>query len=241
MNQPTRISHFKIFSALSLSLGLGLSLNMCKPAESVKTTEAETPPEIKKSDKHLAAEKIIDADTNIEIVEVSEGKMHIQNIHTKLGLSLPFQEIIDGNYSSIQGGVAEAARILPSHPPMSLKMGGHNPNDWGRTPDWIPRYPKLSITSPPQHAPKSDGSIWGEISGTHTDTILHMRDALVSELVAAKIPLDYEKKSATRIDLMFRTVPDEEHPELEQRRVHCSLVRQGDLSYLTLQYLYGME
>lgn len=188
------------------------------------------------------AEKVIKADPNVELVKVLGDKMHIRNVYTQIGMELPFQEIIDGNYKAIQGDEADAGNILQARDSGTMNSAkAHDSNDWGKTPEWVPRYLGLKIHPNQIHGPKQDGSIWGQISTSHKDGIKQITDYLVTEFKSSGLLLRSDLVKETSAILVFRNhMPGQDQDE-EKRQVTCSINQQEGITHLIIQYAYGME
>lgn len=220
---------------------------MCKPAKEESTTK-ETQEQGPQTDPlQTAAIQQIESDPDVELVEITEGKVHLRNVHTKLGVVLPFQDVIDGKYDAVKGDEAKAALIVP--PLKSGKLApehAHDSNDWGKSPAWLPHYPELSIQPGHVHGPKPDGSVWGQISGTHSDSIADIREFLIKELKNNGLELGNELKKenqATLIFVNFSTDPNDPEAKTptEKRKAFFTLARRGATTLVTIQYSYGMK
>lgn len=223
---------------------LGILTSACKKDESASaTTEKETSsPQISLAQQQ--AENVIKNDPNVELVSVQGQKLHIQNKYTKRSMTLPFQMIIDGHYQMIQEDKTMAERILkiregnrknapPTH--LSMQLEG-----WGKTPAWIPRYPNLKLSPTKMHTPREDGSIWGQVSGTHQDSIETIRSNMVSKFEESGLKLTRKMAEKNRVYMIFdnsHTITDESQ---EQRKVSCTISKRGETTRLAIQYSYGM-
>lgn len=235
---------------VSLCLALAMSLAFCvftmackQPPAPAETTSTEA----EESDASLAqrqAEKVIENDPNVELVEVQGDMLLIQNKHTKRTLTLPFQMIIDGHYPMIQEDKAMAERILAiqkannkgaAKSPASTKAAA-----WKKTPNWIPRYPGLEIEPSQMHIPQEDGTIWGYLRGTHSDTLEKVRANLISAFKKTDLKLTRKMVEKNSSVMIFDNSHLIENETQEKRRVTCSITRRGELTHLAIQYSYGM-
>ncbi len=226
---------------LAATLLLCLPLTMCKSGNETAGTDDTTKTE-QASSLQKSAEKVIEADPNIELVEVLGDKIHIRNVFTQIGMELSFQEIIDGNYKAIQGGEAEAGNALKARDSGKMdEAKAHDSNDWGKTPEWVPRYPGLKINPNQIHGPKQDGSVWGQLSTTHEDDIKKISDYLIAEFKSSGLELNADMVKETTSVLVFRNQMPGQEQDGEKRQVTCSLSQQGGITHLLIQYAYGME
>ncbi len=237
-----KLNHF-LLPALIATTPL-LWLPSCNKKETSATAENTTPAAEHKSAEQIAAEKIVREHPNIELVECKDGKAHIQNVYTKLGLILSYQDIIDKKFDSIAGGEAEAAQILPPHKTGILQAAkGHDDHDWGKTPEWMPRLENAKVQPNAQHFPRRDGSVWGQLSFTHPDSIQTLRDLLVDAYARQDMIIDLEMPGEDKLTLIFTTPFDKNkpQPEKELRRVVHNITRQGNTTTVIIQYTYGMK
>lgn len=229
-------------AALACAIPLSLSLTMCKPSKEEKnTTETSKPSQPISSPQQLAAEKVIQDDPDVQLVEVIGDKIIFSNVHSGLGVELPFQDIIDGKYDMVKGGVAEASKVLS---PLRSGRLGHPDfyaiDPWGKSPPWIPRYPDLQMDVGAIHGPKQDGSIWGQISGSHKDSFKQIRDFIVLGFQEAHMPLSMEKSESHKTTLFFETTVNEDDKDQENRKVKCIITRMEPRTHINIQYTYGM-
>lgn len=217
----------------------------CKPKETPTPSAENKPSGPKIPQAQRLAEEVIANDPNVELVEVVGDKMRIRNKYTKRSLTLPFQMIIDDQYPMIQEDEATAKRILaireanakkkaPTH--LTMQTGG-----WGNTPEWIPRYPGLDLAPTRIHTPREDGSVWGNITGTHSDSVEKMTETLASEFEKSGLALTRRMAEKNAVYMIFETLPDDQDEAVEKRKVSCTLSRHGEKTRLSIQYTYGTE
>ena len=241
MTHSTSLSGIK----LSAILALCLTLSMCKDTATTDTGSAgkeNTAEDTQKMDpKQLEAQKAIEADPDVELVEAKNGKIELRNVHTQIGMVLSFQDIIDGKYDAIKGGKAEAGKVLkPKDSAAMAKDGAEGNDNWGKAPKWLPRYPDLKISPGKIHGARKDGSIWGQISGTHRDPVEKMREQLIAGFKSSGMVLASEMNNENSITLIFENPPsDKPDEEQEKRRVGCAIRNAQGVTYLDMQYTYG--
>ncbi|WP_435895918.1 hypothetical protein [Oceaniferula spumae] len=225
---------------LSAAVALGLTLTMCEKSKDT-STETSAPEEKQVDPKLLEAQKVIEDDPNVKFIRVVDDKIEFRNIYTDIGMILPYQDIIDGKYDAIKGGKAAASKVLIPKEKESIATGdGDDYKGWGKTPDWIPRYPDLVISPGKIHGTRKDGSVWGQISGSHRDSIEKMREQLIAGFQKSDMVLASELPGDASLSLIFENPPsDNDDESTVKRRVGCSLRHSNGTTFLDMQYTYG--
>ncbi|MGB0775266.1 MAG: hypothetical protein ACPG32_00395 [Akkermansiaceae bacterium] len=227
-------------TAVVVAPALALSLSMCEKEATDQSpeTSSETPA---KSALQLAAEKTIAEHPDVELVEVMGEKIHLRNVHTNIGLILPFQDIIDGKFDRIKGDAGKVGNILkPRETGKVTADKPHEPGDWGKVPTWIPRYPDLVIEPNAMHSPRNDGSIWGLTIGNHTDEPAAIRAFYVKELAAQGLELRSDGKRGDALSLVFQTSKPKDKTAKANRFTSILLEPYGGRTRVTIQYQYDM-
>lgn len=231
-----------LFSAMSLTFGF--FINACKPKDPPATSEEKEAPHTQISLLQQQAQEVIENDPNVELVEVIGEKLHIQNKYTKRALTLPFQMIIDGHYQMIQEDKKLAESILRNQEANQKKAQPHplsmQSEGWGKTPTWIPRYPDIKLSPSKIHAPREDGSVWGQISGTHTESIEEIKGKIISEFEKSGLKLTRNFAEKDSVSMIFENSHTVEDESQERRKVNCTISKLGDKTQIAIQYSYGM-
>ncbi|MBT8043359.1 MAG: hypothetical protein KJO79_00285, partial [Verrucomicrobiae bacterium] len=126
------------------------------------------------------------------------------------------------------------AAIGPQHTTQPLQ--NENGSDWGKTPNWIPRYPGAAIPYGSMHAPLKDGSIWGNITITHSDSEDLIVEFLKREFLEQGFKLTANVKRKGSSYVVFKRLKEGE----EKRHVTCTLSESGGKTRVSIQYSYGM-
>ena len=206
------------------------------PQEAPQTNPEDTP---NISPEQQKAEAIIKKHPDLEKVRIQDKKIHIQNVHTGLGLVLTFQDVIDGKYSFIEGKANPD--IAPPQEPDTTPKTAHDSKDWGKVPEWVPRYPDAKVQQGAMHTPRSNGSIWGTVTFTHSDSIDKIAKTLTERFKKNGLEPISDYKEEAQMSLVFATPKNPIGEALEKRQASCSLSRSGSNTTVSIQYSYGMK
>ena len=232
---PTMKSHSSLCSNLRahrLLFVLLLILPACK-----KTPESTTSPTFNGPSQELAtsrentqltAEKLIGDHPNLSIIETKDGLIRFKNKYSQLTLSLSYQDIIDGKY-----------KVLAMTGPEFLKKPILKPaptSDWGKSPEWIPHFPKAVVQRGAMHSPLRDGSIWGNINVICPDTVENVKKFYTSQFIELGLPLHTVSSRHDTVIIIFQKKTEGE----EKRQVTCTLRVHGEQTRISIQYSYGM-
>ena len=213
-------------SVILLSL---LTLVSCEEKTGQETAQVPPKKEAPAPDSiEQTALRIITEHPNLAIIQTSEESIHFKNKYTELELELPFQKIIDGDYKVL----AAIGEDYLKDPILSKKKK----YTWGKTPEWIPRYPGAEPQYGAMHAPRPDGSIWGNINAVHPDSKEDIKAFLITQFTARGMVLDSESSHNGADILIFK----EPNAEEEKRQVTYTLKRRGEHTRMGIQYSYGM-
>lgn len=256
MKIPNSRSLISIALPAVISVIFGILSSACKPSETHSNSEETESSDSEISRLQQQAQEVIENDPHVEIVKVVGEQLHIQNKYTKRSLTLPFQMVIDGHYEIVREDEKLAASILKNQG-IKAKRGQFSPisvqpkegksttpsmksEGWGKTPSWIPRYPDIKLHPTKIHTPREDGSVWGNISGTHTDPLDKARENLISEFKKSGLKLTRNLAETDRVFMIFENNDAVNDDSQERRKVTCTISKREEETRISIQYHYGM-
>lgn len=209
-----------------------LILPACKKTPETTTNPASNGPPQELTTPHddlqLTAEKLIGDHPNLAIIETKDGLVRFKNKYSQLTLSLSYQHIIDGKYKVL-------AKTGPEYLNNPILKPAPTP-DWGKSPEWIPHFPKAVVQRGAMHSPLRDGSIWGNINVICPDTLDNVKKFYTTQFIELGVPLHTE---ATRNDTLIIIFQKKNEGE-EKRQATCTLRVHGEQTRISIQYSYGM-
>lgn len=232
------LKHDTVWKIIAIACLAVFSLSACQKQETTNSDDTQQRPEPRKNDQQIAAEKIINDNPDIIIVEVvGDNKLHIRNKHTMLGMILPFQDIIDGKYDSIKTAPEKTTKAAQnSTQPGEVK---NISDSWGQTPDWIPHIKDAKVRPNSMHKKKEDESIWGQLTFTHPDPVDKLSQNIKSEMVKKGLKLHAEESNEGKTFFIFASPNHTKATGPEKRQASYMLKRKDSNTYVTIQYSQG--